>query len=1159
MNGTLPQTSFCGCCTAASPAAPLPVFNRAGLSHIGFRIGTFATLREAMLERINAEPALAALTTRDSDDIAITLLELMAAVGDVLSFYNERTANEMFLRTAQERDSLLRMLRLIGYRMRPGFAPATLLSFAADIGAQVTIRRGLRVMTVPDQGQAPATYETLVASTAHGDLNAVSAFAPPVPFNAFAAGTSEAPLSAPVSLSTGDTLIFFGLGAIEEKTVAAQPSPSSGPRLRFTPAVQQAGWWPAVAWAEQTTKRLRFFGYNATDSQIFVPDASKTAGGEWNTVVVDGSIEAGTDLYPLDARYDDLRAGARLLIDCGPGAVPRLAEVVVAGTADQQSTLGTLTDAVTHVRLRQTIRGRPSPVPVLGKHFVMMRSGEGVVLASRDVTTVPEVPGDLAAASDVVAVGTAFDRVDVFACNAATWLATATWTSVGGWTAWSSMDGAITLNPAPIVLGTGELLVFARGADFGLWVHGILPVFSPWVPLGGPLGSEPVPVSWGGGRIDVFVRGIDRGLWVNSREGGTWSGFQPLQGILAGTPAAVSTGTGRLDVVALSDAGTLMHRRFNGTDWTDWLDLGGAAQDTPAIVATGNDRVDVFVHGTDGQLWQISRTGDDWSGWTALGGALGGAPAALLVGGTLFVYVRAADGSLARVAWSGGIWQGWSFPAEGLQHIPDRRRARIWQLGGAGITFRTYDYPAMAAGGRVALRTPGAVLGGLGLLTAGRQLLLRVDAATLPATVTAVQPIASNLGDPPDHLLVDFTPPLVRPAASCTLLGNVAPASQGETQPDQTLGNADATQSFQQFRLARAPLTYLPDPIEIAGTPALQVLVNGTPWQRVDSLYGQGSAARVYTARQSDAGDTTVTFGDGTTGAQPPTGAMNVLARYRVGLGLAGRATAGQISVLLERPPGLRGVTNPLASDGGADPEPRDDARTAAPGTVRTFGRIVALADFEWLALSSGLVARASATWVWQAMERAVFLTVAGPGGAALSNGTVGTLYALLTAARDPNHALTLANLVRVPLLVMARLVADPALDAAAVVANARAALLTALGFEAMALGQAVHASHVMATLQSAPGVVAVVLEVFQLKDFVKLSAKERLVREVTADAVQDHIRIFPARPCPADTTLIDRYARAGFRGTPPPVLAAEQAFIQDPATDIFLTVVEAL
>ena len=55
------------------------------------------------------------------------LVDLFAAISDVLSFYSERYANEMFLRTARDRDSLLRLVRLIGYRLSPGVAATTAL------------------------------------------------------------------------------------------------------------------------------------------------------------------------------------------------------------------------------------------------------------------------------------------------------------------------------------------------------------------------------------------------------------------------------------------------------------------------------------------------------------------------------------------------------------------------------------------------------------------------------------------------------------------------------------------------------------------------------------------------------------------------------------------------------------------------------------------------------------------------------------------------------------------------------------------------------------------------------------------------------------------------------------------------------------------------
>jgi hypothetical protein len=926
--------------------------------------------------------------------------------------------------------------------------------------------------------------------------------------------------------------------------------------------VQNAAWWPGVALAEKSEWRLRFLGHNAPNSyQFYDADKRLAPGARWKKVCIDPSFPAGQALYPLDARYEDLRAGTRLLIDAGPAAPMRLVSAVVVDTAEQHATQGNIADTVTHMRLRQTIRGRPAPVAVGFGHGVMARSGTGAVLAfnGSDPLPVPWNFGAFVGSSDISAVSALPNRVDIFVRDAGAAVATATWTPTS-WSAWTELDGPITSNPAALALATDELVVFARGLDGGLWMRPHLPVAGPWTPLGGTIGSDPVPVSWGADHIDVFARGADRALWVISRDGGSWSEWQGLGGVLAGSPAAASTMPGRLDVVALSDACNLIHRRWDGAMWSDWRDLGGLGQDVPAIVATGADRIDVFVWGNDGQLWQIARTGADWSGWTALGGALGSAPAPLAVGGSLFIYARDADGALVRRVWIGDAWQPWGPMPAGLDMIPDRRQARIYQLVAEPIAFRGYDYPKLASGGRTALRLPaGGASGGLSLFAKGRRIVLETDAAPLMATVVGTTPWATTLGDPPDHLLVDFTPGLPGPTARLALLGNVAMASQGETQRDEPLGNADAAVPFAQFRLSRQPLTYIASPDDIAGKAELEIRVNDEAWRSVPSLYGRGPTERVYTARQSDAGDTYITFGDGRTGARLASGAMNVVARYRTGLGLGGDLQAGQLSVQLERPVGLRAVTNPLSADGGADPEPRDNARNNAPTTVRTFGRAVSLADFEWLATSSGLVARAYVTWVWHALQRAVHLTVAGPEGRVLSSASMDLLYTALTAARDPNHQLFLANLVRVPLVVGARLLRDPAFTADTALANASAALLDAFSFTRMALGAAVHASHVMAVLQSGQGVAAVALDLLQLKGFASLSATERAVRAVTADLVQDHIRVFPARPSPADTSLIDRYARAGFTGSPPPVLAAEQAFIQNPATDLGLVVVEAL
>src|SRR3546814_20849703 len=107
----LPHPAFCACCTPGVAPAPRVLFNRPGLSALQYRIGTFGSFRAAMLQAIAAEPALSALTTRERDDYAITLLDLWAAGGAVLTFYQERTAHDLFLRPAVARESLLRVAR----------------------------------------------------------------------------------------------------------------------------------------------------------------------------------------------------------------------------------------------------------------------------------------------------------------------------------------------------------------------------------------------------------------------------------------------------------------------------------------------------------------------------------------------------------------------------------------------------------------------------------------------------------------------------------------------------------------------------------------------------------------------------------------------------------------------------------------------------------------------------------------------------------------------------------------------------------------------------------------------------------------------------------------------------------------------------------------
>src|SRR5207247_7603261 len=109
----------CGCCEGISAETPAPVDNRPGLAAIAYRIGTHATVYETLLARLSTsnQPALRTLTTRDPDDFSIAWLHAWATVADVLTFYQERIANEAFLRTATERLSVLELTKLIDYQL----------------------------------------------------------------------------------------------------------------------------------------------------------------------------------------------------------------------------------------------------------------------------------------------------------------------------------------------------------------------------------------------------------------------------------------------------------------------------------------------------------------------------------------------------------------------------------------------------------------------------------------------------------------------------------------------------------------------------------------------------------------------------------------------------------------------------------------------------------------------------------------------------------------------------------------------------------------------------------------------------------------------------------------------------------------------------------
>ncbi|QRM54367.1 baseplate J/gp47 family protein [Sinorhizobium sp. BG8] len=1164
MMGSSCSDPFCGC-RSETPLTPLNVFNRPGLSALSYRIGTFSAFRLTMLEAIARDPALSQLTSREPDDYAISLIEMFAAMGDVLTFYGERIANEYFLGTAKERASVEHLVRLIGHELSPGLAATAMLAFELEDGARVRVRKGLPVMSIPGQDEVPQTYETIEELIAHADLNAPRAFAPPMALEAFSAGRTGFALTVrPSNLKTGDVLAIFDGEVFEEKRVEAIEAQWGGLSLRFAPPVQSQGLVAERTQVRRLERRLALFGGNApTTVQLYSTNPALEPDKRWSTHTVSDAVPPSDDgFYPLETKVSDLAPGTRVVIDLG-GTGGQLITASVEATRDGLAGIETtdgldvsqLAQTVTHSRFTRTMAGRPTLAAVGSQTEIVSRDGANGFIAflpPAGFSSATQVIEDLTLTGDPALVAIP-GAMKLFARDGERALVELTRSGVL-WGTPVNHGGILTGDPAAAVLPNGEILVFGRGLDRGLWVIGVGMPAHGWTSLGGWITSPPSATSWGGAHVDVVARGGDRALWTRSRDA-VWSPWTSLEGKLASAPAVASTAANRLDVVARGDDGGLIHRRWTGTAWTDWTNLGGNFAGTPAIVALGPDEVGVVVRRTDGTLGHIGRTGNSWSEWQLVDGHLASDPVATVVSGTLGVAARNRDDLIVENARQSGGWGNWTRREAPVAVTLDRRQSRILQVGAETIDPRAFDYPSELAGGQLVIRsTPGAAQ-----LAKGRRILIEAGGTQHLASISSATPLSAVSGEAADHVLVAFLPPLPRPLSAVTVKANIANASHGETQPEEQLGHGDASKIFASFGLQRTPLTHLPEPGSLVGRADLEVRVNGVLWSPVPSLFGRKPSDEIYTLTTSDGGGTTVGFGDGRTGRRLPTGPLAVTARYRKGIGLVGRVRAGQLALPLERPVGLRAVNNPMASTGGADPEERDAARKSAPNQVRTFGRAVSLQDFEWLAISTRLVTRAIVSWVWLGLGKAVHLSVLGEGGARLSSDALAQLASALSSARDPNWPLFLSSITRVPVTVTARILVDPRYDRDTVMDGAHAALTAAFDPERVEPGMPVHLSHVYAALQLAEGVTAADVDVFHLKGHEAMTPTERKVRAVDSGPLQKHIRLFLARPLPKDLLLIDRFARRGFEdGVAPAVLAAEQAFIEDPR-DITLTAVEAL
>ncbi len=177
-------------CDGADIASPA---NLPQLSHIGYRVGSYADFRRAVLTPLDGEVTLAnngvpVWRTDGAGDLAVMIAEWFAYIADILTFYNERIANQDYLRTADLPESVAHLIALLGYRPRPAIGATGSLAALVTAGQSALLPKGLQFQSKPTPGQAPQIFE-LSADTPISPPDQIPAAPPPV----LLAGSADPP------------------------------------------------------------------------------------------------------------------------------------------------------------------------------------------------------------------------------------------------------------------------------------------------------------------------------------------------------------------------------------------------------------------------------------------------------------------------------------------------------------------------------------------------------------------------------------------------------------------------------------------------------------------------------------------------------------------------------------------------------------------------------------------------------------------------------------------------------------------------------------------------------------------------------------------------------------------------------------------------------
>lgn len=113
--------------------------------------------------------------TSSEGDFGVMLVELFSYMGDILSFYGDRLAQEAYLPTATQRQSILNLAQLLGYSATTGSAATGTVTLQNTTSSSIIVPAGTQIATgFQSTVDSPITFQTTTGVTVNANSTATA-------------------------------------------------------------------------------------------------------------------------------------------------------------------------------------------------------------------------------------------------------------------------------------------------------------------------------------------------------------------------------------------------------------------------------------------------------------------------------------------------------------------------------------------------------------------------------------------------------------------------------------------------------------------------------------------------------------------------------------------------------------------------------------------------------------------------------------------------------------------------------------------------------------------------------------------------------------------------------------------------------------------------